>query len=320
MLSREAASVALILFVPLPDLTAQELPSYRAINPMVAARTGLGFVPVRDLSRDRFREITLDYGSIVEVVIRSDAEYVLDAEILRLRATVGRRIGRDGFVQVSAGVGGAYDGFLDEPLNAYHDLIGLREGGRSQRPDNVFAYHVLFPDQRAVARPPSDGFLGDLTVEGGWQFAPHWQAALSVTLPTATGPSGYGVDAVASALTLSTRSRTIGDRLVFEAGTGVGFTPRAGELRDYQRTVFAAANGGLRIRFWGRQSAFANLFYHSPVYRRTTFHALDARELSIDVGFLFQPANGPTILAALTEDLEPRGPAVDVVFRLGARW
>jgi hypothetical protein len=84
-----------------------------------------------------------------------------------------------------------------------------------------------------------------------------------------------------------------------------------------QRQFFLALTSGLRMAVWGRQSLFANLFYHSPYYHDTTLPALDRRELSLDFGWLVQTRAGTEWRIGMTEDLEPGGPGVDLVFRFG---
>ena len=78
-----------------------------------------------------------------------------------------------------------------------------------------------------------------------------------------------------------------------------------------------AVSSGLRYRLWGNQSLYGNLFYHSPYYHDTTLPALDRRELSLDFGWMLQTRGGGEWRVGMTEDLEPGGPAVDLVFRLG---
>jgi hypothetical protein len=68
---------------------------------------------------------------------------------------------------------------------------------------------------------------------------------------------------------------------------------------------------------WGRQSLYANLFFHSPYYFDTTLPGLDLRELSLDFGWILQTRNGGDWRIGLTEDLEPGGPGVDLVLRVG---
>ena len=75
-----------------------------------------------------------------------------------------------------------------------------------------------------------------------------------------------------------------------------------------------------RFRFWGRQSLFANVFYHSPYYRNTTLPALDRKDLELDFGWLLATKGGREWRIGMTEDLQPSGPAIDVIFRLGASF
>jgi hypothetical protein len=105
--------------------------------------------------------------------------------------------------------------------------------------------------------------------------------------------------------------------MVYEGSLGLGFTPTQGELSDLQRTSFLALSSGLRYRFWGRQALFGNLFYHSPYYRGTSLPALDQRELSLDFGWILDSSGGGEWRVGLTEDLEPAGPGVDLMLRLG---
>ena len=97
-------------------------------------------------------------------------------------------------------------------------------------------------------------------------------------------------------------------------------TPRHGDLSAYQQEVFATVSSGLRIRLWGRQSVYGNVFYHSPYYHDTALPALDLRELSFDFGWIVGGQRGSEWRLGLTEDLEPAGPGVDLVFRLGRKF
>jgi hypothetical protein len=106
-------------------------------------------------------------------------------------------------------------------------------------------------------------------------------------------------------------------RLTYEGSLGVGVTPVHGGLADLQNSAMVAVSSGLRHRIWGNQSIFGNLFYHSPYYHDTTLPALDGRELSLDFGWILQTRGGGEWRVGLTEDLEPGGPGVDLVFRVG---
>ena len=81
--------------------------------------------------------------------------------------------------------------------------------------------------------------------------------------------------------------------------------------------MFVGATSGIWMKIWGRQSLYANVFYHSPYYRHTSLPALDRRDLSLDFGWILTERGGREWRVGLTEDLEPGGPGVDLVLRIG---
>ena len=89
------------------------------------------------------------------------------------------------------------------------------------------------------------------------------------------------------------------------------------QMTPPQRELFLAVTSGLRARVWGRQALYANLFYHSPYYQNTSLPALDRRDLSLDFGWILDAGRGGEWRVGLTEDLEPGGPGVDLVLRVG---
>jgi hypothetical protein len=142
-----------------------------------------------------------------------------------------------------------------------------------------------------------------------------------VTLPTSTGPAGYGRGVVtAGLLNTAHLPLTRGGGVIGEGSLGIGLAPSHGALADRQREVMASASAGARVRLFGRQWIYGNLFYHSPYYHDTTLPSLDRREVSFDFGALIGGAGGSEWRIGMTEDPEPGGPAVDLVFQLGGRF
>jgi hypothetical protein len=258
---------------------------------------------------------------MIEVGTADETEsFVLDTEVLRMDLTMVRDYGPASFVLVSAGVFSAFDGVMDEFYNWYHELTGLEVKAREQRPLNSFAYGGEFADGEARAWEPVGIALTDLTVGAGIRNSPNLQSMLFVTLPTSTAGRGYSRGTVSVNATL-TGWRQISDRLRYEGSAGLGWTPRHGELKRFQRTTFWAVSSGLRLRFWGQQAMFFNGFFQSPGYRGTGLGIFDRVEVTGDMGFLIRPGRGaPELVLALTEDLKPSGSAIDAAFRIGVRW
>lgn len=295
---------------------AQGLPPYQPTNPLLTARSALYFQPYVDATKRWDVRILTDYASLVEFAEVPRASMVLDAELLRVEATITRNFG-DGFVGASGSFNGVYNGFLDGILDWYHRVTGLRVRAREVLPRNVYDYSLSLPNGDSIARPASSGFLGDIRLVAGHRHTPHWQTAIAVTLPT--GRAGFGREApsVAAVTTLRT---TATRPLVAEFSAGVGYTPARGALQPFQETDFHHLSGGIRYRFWGRQAAFINAFYQSRNYQGTTMRTMDQREITLDYGFLLRAKKGPEWFLGMTEDLEPKGPAIDLSLRIGARW
>jgi hypothetical protein len=295
----------------------QGVPAFTPLNPVASSRSGLYYQPYLDPAPGRWvSTLSLDYASVIEYNRLSQADYVLDSEILRMGLNLTRDLGPRSFVTLAASIDGAYAGFMDGFLNWYHGALGIRVSERDKRPRDRFLYTVTLPDGHSTNRSRSNLFLQDVRIGWGLRASSMLQTVLSLTLPTSTAPSGYG-RGVPSVSVLNTLRAPLEPRLLYEGSVGLGFTPSHGRLPEAQRQVFLAATSGLRLHMWGRQSVYANLFYHSPYYHDTTLPALDRRELSLDFGWILQSRQGSEWRLGMTEDLEPGGPGVDLIFRLG---
>jgi hypothetical protein len=140
-----------------------------------------------------------------------------------------------------------------------------------------------------------------------------------VTVPTATGPRGYGRGTVGLGL-VHTRSLPLGRRLAWEGSVGVGATPHQGEMRRHQNALLLSASSGLGFNLTGRQLLHGNLFWHSPYHHSTGFAALDGSDLALDLGWSLRLERGRVLYLALTEDLHVAGPAIDLTLRTGLRF
>ncbi len=313
-----AANLLLVLLLASPGSgLAQGLPAFAPLNPVASSRSGLYFQPFRDPVPGRWTTaVALDYANLIEYNRLEQADYVLDGEVLRLSFGATRDIGDRTFVELGAEIGGAYHGFLDGFLDWYHGALGIRISEREKRPQDRFLYTITVPDGRSFNRGRSDLFLGDVSLRFGFRYNTSVQTVLSLTLPTSTGPAGYGKGVPSIAL-LNTLRTALSPRTVYEGSIGFGATPAHGPMADWQRTAYLAVNSGLRHRVWGSQSLYAQVFYHSPYYHQTSLPALDRRELSLDFGWILTTTGGGEWRMGLTEDLEPGGPGVDLVFRVG---
>ena len=318
-ISYQLLAIGYWMFAAPAGLSAQSLPPYAPLNPVAASRSGLSSQPYLDPGRRWHVTFQLDYGSLIEYATGGNISYVLDAEVLRTQVSVARNLGKEGFVLAEGSFNGAYAGFLDGFLDWYHNFFGFHVKARELRPKNAFAYDIEFASGRNYHYRPSSGFLGDLRVGAGLRHSGRWQSTVSLTLPTSSSPAGYRRGKISVNAVTTLRSEPT-KRFIYEGTLGVGYTPTHGDLADLEHTTFLMVTQGGRVRVSGPLHAYANLIYHSAYYHDTGTFQLDNRELTIDLGGMLRFKRGPEWIFGLTEDLEPSGPAVDVVFRLGARW
>lgn len=302
-------------------VAAQGLPPYASMNPMVVSRTGLATQPYVATGSTWRITALVDYASPIEYSAppRSATAYLLDAELLRADVTVTRELGKKAFLLGQASMNGAYNGFLDGFIDWYHDLFRFPTGARKIRPRNQFGDSLSIPGGPHSVRSRPGAYFGDIRLGAGFRHSSHWQTLVSATLPTNTGPEGFRRGTVSINVVTTLRS-DFGGRFTYEGTLGAGITPSHGDLREFQHTTFLMVSQGLRARVAGPLHLYSNLIYHSALYRDTGTTELDARELTIDLGGFFKFRKGPEWIVGLTEDLEPSGPAIDVSFRLGARW
>lgn len=323
--SRIVAALAAMALSLAASAAAQGLPAYVPINPATTSRSALYFQPYEAPAPGWRATVQFDWSNMVEYDFKGYTEFnpeywLLDAEVLRLDLTLVRDFGPANFVLLSAGAARVQDGLLDDFFNWYHDLTGLPWGSRALRPNNEFAYGMHLPEGEEVLRGKPGLMFTDLKVGLGVRNTPTIQTLVFVTLPTTTHQRGYGRGVVSANGIITARSQ-LSERLRYEGSIGFGWTPRHGDMDEFQKTIFWSGSSGLRLRFWGPQAMFFNGFYQTASYRDTSMRTLDRAEFTADMGFLIRPGrDAPELILALTEDLLPSGPAVDATFRIGVRW
>ena len=299
---------------------AQGLPAFAPINPVAAGRTPLSFEPFRPYRQGSWGlTAALSYASTIETNDISTATYLLDSELLRVRFGVSRDLSPRTFVLADAELLGAYSGFLDGFLDWYHGLLGISIPERDRRPHDEFDYFVDLHGEAPLRGRPDNAFLGDMRVGMGVRLTPAVQSVAVVTLPTSTGPEGYGRGVMTAGL-LNTAHLPLSSRLVGEGSLGLGFAPTHGVLAESQHELLASGSVGARFRLFGTQSVFGNLFYHTPYYHDTELPSLDRYDLALDFGAIIGSGPGHEWRIGMTEDLKPSGPAVDLIFQFGGKF
>ncbi len=297
---------------------SQGLPPLHALNPVATARSGLYFQPYVAPAPGWSKWVSLNYGSLIEISLRPDTGYVLDAEVLQIDLGASKDVDPNDYVMLEVPLGGAYDGFLDGFINWYHRIFGIPFPEREDRPQNRFDYAINPETGSQFRGTKSDLFLGDVRLGLGHRYSSQLQSHISITLPTSTGPEGYGRGTVSLNL-INTYRTPLAPGVIYEGSAGLGVTPSHGRLAGFQKELFVSLTSGVRTKLWRGQSVFGNLFFHSSHYGGYDLQALDGNDLSLNFGWMLVTPGGQEWRVALSEDLFASGPGADVVVHLGAR-
>jgi hypothetical protein len=293
------------------------LPLYAPMNPLEYTRSALFSPPLLRPQGSWAFSLQFDYASAIELYGNTPNSILLDAELGHLTFTATLRLSPAVFLLAMGGVQGAYRGFLDAPLDAYHSLLGITYYARSARPRNVFGYRFENGNLRQVYKPV-DLTLSDTRLGIGWLISDQLQLLGMLVLPTAWF-DGYAAHTVQFGLVL-TWQRPLWSWFVFQGTVGIGATPRTdGLLRPFQNVVFGSGSLGGRARLSQRNYLYLNFFFQSPIYRNTEDPPLDYFDISLDFGWMFRTDAGWEFSAGMTEDPLAAGPALDVIFRFGVR-
>lgn len=302
-------------------LAAQDIPPYVPVNPVLASRSPLYAQPYLPTRSGWHLRAVMDYSNAVEVDESPDTRfYTFDAEVLETDFWLTHDLSSHAFVIGDLPLRGGYNGFLDGFLNWYHKVIGLPVPARETDPHNTFIWNFTLPGPTNITRSAPGTFLGDARVGGGLRFG-GLELLGMVTLPTTTtGEDGWGRKVVSSSLAASGELLHT-SRWLVDAEVTAGWTPTTGALAAYQRSVFAGGFLSARWRFAGEQALYSTFWTQSDNWQNTGWDALDTPEVTMDFGALLRlKRNWPEVQVGATEDLIPKGPAVDIGFKFGLRW
>jgi Protein of unknown function (DUF3187) len=295
------------------------LPIFTPMDPLEYTRSAL-FSPPLLLPRGGWAfSLQLDYASAIQLFNNTPNSILLDAEIGHLTFTGTFRVAPTVFLLVMGGVQGAYAGFLDGFLNAYHSLFSITYEARDMRPLNKFAYYFQSGDSRQSFKPVGLTLL-DTQLGVGWAINEQLQLLTTMVVPTAW-VDGYAAHTVQFGAMLTWQRPILWPWLLFQGTVGFGATPRAGGglLQPYQNVVFGSFSVGLKARLSQRNFLYVNFFLQTPLYRHTGDWPLDFVDGSLDFGWMFRTDANWEFLAGITENPVNNGPAPDVVFCFGVR-
>lgn len=207
-------------------------------------------------------------------------------------------------------------GFLDSPLESFHDSFGFDDYGRSRRPDNEFLYEVR-KDGKLIVKGKSGVNLGDIrfSLKRPLLSSDNYTLSLrgDLEIPVSDAEKGYSNESLDAGISLL-YDRRITDKIMTYWNAGVVFP---GDLRAHSSVdlknfiyggVSAEASMGERL------SLLLQLQGQSNLFPETDLLAVDREAWLIAIGGRYTVDKG-SFEISFTEDINTSG-AADFIFNL----
>lgn len=199
-------------------------------------------------------------------------------------------------------------GFLDRPLSTFHDILGMGDYGRHNRPNNDFLFELLHQGNPVIVLKNDEAGIGDvrLTAKHVVHEGPTLvSVAANVEFPTGDAKTGYGNGSYDAGLAVLV-DRDLGKVYRGYANLGVIFP---GELKGYETIPLSASYyGGLGIEaaWWERFHVIVQTVAATSPYPETDIREVDWPGVMLTFGgrYSFDPGS---LEFSLTEDPDTAG-------------
>ena len=221
--------------------------------------------------------VALDIANNFTSTNRDGEMLIFDGETYRLGLVLRRGFGE----RLDLGVEIPYvhhdGGVFDDLIDGWHDLFGLPDGGRDDRPTDLLEYRYLIDGTERVTVVNSTGGIGDVSLTGGIALGTpteERQLALRARLKLPTGDEDdlQGSGGTDFALSLSAgRAGTLAERDMRVSGhLGVLWTGDSDLLSDRQESVVGFGGVAFGWQLWRGLAFKTQLDVHSAFYKGET--------------------------------------------------
>lgn len=247
-------------------------------------------------------EASLTYASSYIVETSPSWHVGIDVESLIVDMSYSVEVGDGTMLTATLPVVGHFAGSLDSALGAYHDALGVRDYGRSDRGRNEFLLDVTHAGRTLIRGRDGEFGPGDASVSITQSLGQGAWARVWMSLPTAEPGRGYGNASLSGGLMAGATFNSTGpwgmDALIGVAAPGAlrGIDEDAG-LREFP---FGAAT--LSYRHCARTQLSVGLMAGGGAYAMG-LRKTDAAWVVLGVGVDYKLASGGAIAIEFMEDV-----------------
>lgn len=226
----------------------------------------------------------------------------LDGETTRLGYTLrqGRANGFEWGFEIPLYYQGR--GFLDNFIEDWHDWFGLPNGGRELAPQDRYLYEVTRGGAVAFRSTETGPALGDVRLNGGWQWRESIALRASLQLPTGNEDRLAGDNLGGALWADAALPWAAGSRWSGFASLGASAARRGKVLPGLQQRALAFGGLGLSFACTEALRLTAQLYAHSPLYKDSELEALKRPGLQASFGGSYQLMGNALLKVGVQED------------------
>lgn len=233
----------------------------------------------------------------------------LDLEMTGLDMRFRKRAGSGGEIGIDVPVVRPSGGFFDSPLGAWHDLLGVGDYGRRERPDNAFLYRITYRGIPLIEGVNDRAGFGDVRMSYKRLVHSTETSTVSVMgtveLPAGDAETGYGNGSIDGALAVLADMQWGG---AYRGYGNVGYVV-PGDLRAKQTVPlrnFLYAGIGVEAAWAERMSVLAQVMAQQSPLPDTGTHHVDRPAVLVSFGGRYYGRSG-SLEVSVSEDASVAG-------------
>lgn len=207
-------------------------------------------------------------------------------------------------------------GFLDRPIEEWHDLFRLPNGNRDRLPSDRLLFSQRVSEGSGFRLDNAGGGFGDLQLAASRRLGESLALRGVLKLPTGDSERLTGSGAAALAASLHTDGR-LGDTLRWHASGGLLVNGDGDVLPEHRENLLAFGSATLAWQVTDNLALKTQLDAHTAAYRNTG-RPLDRGSLQLSVGAAFALSPQWAVEFGFSEDIAVET-APDIVFHAGLR-
>jgi hypothetical protein len=263
--------------------------------------------------------LALDYSSVFFAEHSDRWSVLVDMEMAVVDLGLRYGLTHGLTLSLSQPAGRMSDGFLDDPLEAYHDAFGFPNYDKDTRPKDEFAYFIRKDGKDWFRADPDSWHLMDSTLGAEWKLLSEVHRKLGliyqVQLPNGEKESGFGSGSFDHSLMLPFAHTRNGLRVFLTSGVHLPGEPET-VAADIHTRPFASLLLGASYTYEPDLALVVQVNGYTSPLERTGIPKLDNGSLELGIGFHYRLSRGLGLELAFTEDLTRAAPDFDLHLRI----